>query len=706
MAIVRNFNLFLSAGHSIPLVINANQYDQGESWVFTLFNSDGTQYIPETGAIVGIKSDGLGIINSGSVVDGKVVITETQQMTAAPGKAVFELMIDNGTHGTANFLVLVEPKPGNNADLSDSDLSLIQEALDAVSPLPTGGSVGQVLTKTANGSTWSDAGTPTQEQVAEAVSDWADENITVETGVVIDNSLSVAGAAADSAKVGSEISDLKSAFSDAIEKTSSKNIFNGVTEQGYLASDGTITTHSNWITTDFIPVGGLTAVTSSGKNSSTGNRNTIVMFYLCTYDSSKTFIEQVGRTDNTYTVGTDVEYIRFSWHPTDYTEIQVESGTVATAYEAYKVLYKFTDSPYLSDYVVDKFNIYDKANNILGEYINSSGTVVSSSSGVRCLVPCKYGDVLDICRPQKPQYASGNGLMLVYNSSMTVLASVDMEQYATIEYGTYAAVRYPVTNQTAAFISFNVKLSNYDSTEDTIVSARNINSVYTGDYISEINNLKLWAVNGADALWKDKKWVVFGDSLTAVNERTTKHYFDYVADETGINVVNMGDSGSGYKAEDDVSTAFYQRISNVPTDADVITIFGSFNDLSTGADFGTATDTGTTTIGGCINTTLDNLFTAYPLAVVGIISPTPWVNANPTDEPNRASQYCDLLKAICERRSIPYLDLFHCSLLRPWDSTFRQLAYSKDEGNGVHPDETGHKLIAPRFKGFLESLIL
>lgn len=210
--IERNFNLHLTAGHSTALVINVNQFDQGEKWIFTLYNENGTQYIPSTGAIVGIKSDGLGIINSGSVVDGKVVIMETEQMTAAVGKAVFELMIDSQTHGTANFIVLVEPKPGNNADLSESDLSLLQEAIDATSPLPTGGSVGQVLTKTASGSAWSDAGTPTQEQVADAVSDWADEHITVSTGVVIDTSLSVAGAAADSKKVGDEIADLKSAI--------------------------------------------------------------------------------------------------------------------------------------------------------------------------------------------------------------------------------------------------------------------------------------------------------------------------------------------------------------------------------------------------------------------------------------------------------------------------------------------------------------
>lgn len=210
--ITRNFNLYLNAGHSVPLVINVNQYDSGEQWVFTLYNADSTKYTPSTGAIIGIKADGLGIINSGSVVDGNVVINETQQMTAAVGKAVFELMIDSQTHGTANFVVLVEEKPGNNADLSESDLSLLQEAIDATSPLPTGGSVGQVLTKTANGSAWSDAGTPTQEQVADAVSDWADEHITVETGVVIDTSLSVAGAAADAKKTGDEITDLKSAF--------------------------------------------------------------------------------------------------------------------------------------------------------------------------------------------------------------------------------------------------------------------------------------------------------------------------------------------------------------------------------------------------------------------------------------------------------------------------------------------------------------
>ena len=186
--ITREFNLYLHAGHSIPLVINVNQYDRGESWVFTLFNSDGTQYTPSSGAIVGIKSDNLGIINSGTVdSQGRVVINETQQMTAAVGKAVFELLIDDQTHGTANFIVLVEPKPGDNADLSESDYSLFQQAIDGTSATA----------------------------IAEGVADWMDENLTPTTPVV-DASLTVQGAAADAKKTGDEISALKSQITNGV----------------------------------------------------------------------------------------------------------------------------------------------------------------------------------------------------------------------------------------------------------------------------------------------------------------------------------------------------------------------------------------------------------------------------------------------------------------------------------------------------------
>ena len=245
----------------------------------------------------------------------------------------------------------------------------------------------------------------------------------------------------------------------------------------------------------------------------------------------------------------------------------------------------------------------------------------------------------------------------------------------------------------------------------TTIIKQNIAVPYGAKYIivagrttSVMPNIQL--LNGyAPAPWSNKKWVCVGDSLTEKSANATKKYYDYIADATGITAVDMGVSGSGYARKADQNQAFYQRISDCPTDADVVTIFGSFNDLGAGLPIGSVDDTGTTTIAGCINKTIDNLQTVIPLVNLGIVAPTPWDTTQPSASGN-AYDYVSMLKAICERRSIPFLDLWHCSNLRPWDADFRTIAYSHDNGSGTHPDENGHKLIAPRFKGFLETLLL
>lgn len=224
--ITREFNLYLHAGHSIPLVINANQYDRGEQWLFKLFNSDGTQYVPSSGAIVGIKSDNLGIINSGSVdAQGRVVINETQQMTAAVGKAVFELVIDDGTHGTANFVVLVEPKPGDNADLSETDISMIEQAIEAASTIKPYGS--PLVASTVAGMTdhekvyvyvGSETGYTSGNWYYWDGSAWTSGGVYNSVAVQTDTTLTLSGVAADAKKTGDEISDLKSQISNSMPR--------------------------------------------------------------------------------------------------------------------------------------------------------------------------------------------------------------------------------------------------------------------------------------------------------------------------------------------------------------------------------------------------------------------------------------------------------------------------------------------------------
>lgn len=205
-----------------------------------------------------------------------------------------------------------------------------------------------------------------------------------------------------------------------------------------------------------------------------------------------------------------------------------------------------------------------------------------------------------------------------------------------------------------------------------------------------------------DNTWRSMKWACMGDSLTEHNYRTKLNYHDYVSMLTGINVINLGVSGSGYMSN--AGHRFYERVDDIPTDSDVVTIFGSVNDLS--FTLGNPTDTGTSTICGCINTTIDNIVARMPRVSLGIVAPTPCKEYPPSNTTNAMALYVEALRTICANRSIPFLDLYHESNLRPWTSEGRAACYSKDDGNGTHPDEYGHKLIAPRFKNFLDGLIM
>ncbi len=242
--------------------------------------------------------------------------------------------------------------------------------------------------------------------------------------------------------------------------------------------------------------------------------------------------------------------------------------------------------------------------------------------------------------------------------------------------------------------------------DDTVVIPFGCTKLVIANQLT-INNphcYKVLGYNSTNKSWEHLKWCCFGDSLTEVNSRATKRYYDYIKDKTGISVLNCGIGGTGYARGSDSNKAFYQRINSVEVDCNVVTFFGSFNDLSSGLPIGSVTDTGTSTIAGCINTTIDNLYTRIPLVSVGVIAPCPWETTKPSTSGD-AYNYVKVLKEICELRSIPFLDLWRTSNLRPWESSFKALAYTRDEGAGTHPDETGHKIISGRIYSFLESLI-
>lgn len=203
-----------------------------------------------------------------------------------------------------------------------------------------------------------------------------------------------------------------------------------------------------------------------------------------------------------------------------------------------------------------------------------------------------------------------------------------------------------------------------------------------------------------------KVWCCVGDSLTEANSRADKHYFDYIADELGLSVLNYGASGTGYKG-----SSFASRISGISEDFDVMTIFGSFNDIDSAYEIGAATDTGTATICGCINAAVDAFFASHPTKKLGIITPTPWKLGieyfGKAITVENMEEYVDALISIAKKRRLPYLDLYHGIGLNP-DNEAVLAAYFNENGTqdvGAHPNSEGHRFIFPAIREFIRSLL-
>lgn len=203
-------------------------------------------------------------------------------------------------------------------------------------------------------------------------------------------------------------------------------------------------------------------------------------------------------------------------------------------------------------------------------------------------------------------------------------------------------------------------------------------------------------------------WAAVGDSLTELlteNWYTSKAYHTFVSEELGIEVLNYGISGCGYKR----NGTFAQTIKNIDKDFDVLTIFGSFNDINVSLNYplGTVYDTGEDTICGCINKAIDTFYALFPDKKLGLATPTPWgqyFTGSLTDS-TLMEDYANAILTIAKMRGIPCLDLYHESGLRPWDESFRKIYYKWDNVNGVHPSDAGHEFIAPLWREFIQSLL-
>lgn len=526
--------------------------------------------------------------------------------------------------------------------------------------------------------------------IAPKVTEWLEDNVNpVGSAVTVDSSLTVAGSAADAKKTGDEISDLKSDLSD-ITQTNYTDVedCNVTITQGYVYPNGTIVESTGYYYSSKV------AVEQGDKiylrqSASAANRTMIVVVAY----SGDTAVESKSAQNVTeYEVPVGVNYVRVV-SSTSFSQdsLHVYRSTTYLTIETDKTL-TLSDVPADAKATGERLTALENDNSILKNQFAFSSVELTWNEGYLLSV---------------------NGALTQFSSPWAVTDPVDISAYSTVKVKAstgYNNLFYALYDTNNVFIRGQIaegNPSNYSGTVD-IDGAKYIR---VSRYLSgSMSDGEVSVPSGLIGIkdWTQKKWVVIGDSLTQNNQTTTKHYFDYIIEETGISVVNMGVGGTGYANPNGTAGNFVDRMASVPTDADVYTIFGSFNDYTyNDLPIGSATDSGTATLCGYINAAFDALFARVPLANLGVIAPCPWVSINQvTSSGTFGKDYCDALKACCERRSIPFMNLYTESGLRPWDSDFVSLAYTKDAAHGVHPDETGHAILAPKFEAFLDKLLL
>lgn len=212
--------------------------------------------------------------------------------------------------------------------------------------------------------------------------------------------------------------------------------------------------------------------------------------------------------------------------------------------------------------------------------------------------------------------------------------------------------------------------------------------------------------------WEDKKWVAFGDSLTDETINADKKYYRYIQEKTNVNVVVLGKGGTGYWRTQENGTCFYQRMQNVPADADVITILGSINDwritlAESGVEFGTATDTlEDGTLCGYINKCIDVAIEKAPFAQIALIS-APYYHGIKVDTQNKL---CEALEGVARHRRVKFLDLYHESGFRIDNPTFAQqftTDYSTTADTFGHPNNAFHeKYLTPDIYQLLKRMLM
>ena len=216
-----------------------------------------------------------------------------------------------------------------------------------------------------------------------------------------------------------------------------------------------------------------------------------------------------------------------------------------------------------------------------------------------------------------------------------------------------------------------------------------------------------------ESAWAGKTAVFVGDSITYGSGCDGDKYWEVLEDLMGFSqVTGMGVGGSCFSVTSDYGTnnqPLINRYQNIP-EADLIQIFMGTNDYGHGTPLGSIEDTTDVSFYGALNVILPALQQKYPNSRIVVCTPLHRYGRNASANVltydylphpvtgKTLADYVNAMKEVCERLSIPVIDLFNISGINPTLEVVREM-YMPD---GLHPNTAGHKQIANIMKYHLD----
>lgn len=167
--------------------------------------------------------------------------------------------------------------------------------------------------------------------------------------------------------------------------------------------------------------------------------------------------------------------------------------------------------------------------------------------------------------------------------------------------------------------------------------------------------------SGAD--WSGYRWAVIGDSLSDPRLAPVGgKYYDIIVRETGIQTYVDAVGGTGYWRGEEDCKAFYQRLEKLPSDVDIVTVFGTVNDWkyyqnrAVNRQIGLPTDklSETNTVSAFMNEAIDVISRRAPKARLVLVGSLYYFGVGSKYHNN----VNEALKAIAKARGVEFHDLY------------------------------------------------